>query len=39
MGGLVQQCVSFREQQLHATPPSEPQVAIGPKVAFTLRWK
>ena len=39
MGGLVQQCVSFREQQLKASPPSEPQVAIGPKVAFTLRWK
>ncbi len=39
MGGLVQQCVAFREQQLNASPPSEPQVSIGPKVAFTLRWK
>jgi hypothetical protein len=39
MGDLVQQCVKFREEQLHATPPSEPQVSIGPKVAFTLRWK
>lgn len=39
MGDLVQQCVKFREEQLHASPPSEPQVSIGPKVAFTLRWK
>jgi hypothetical protein len=39
IGDLVQQCVAFREQQLNATPPSEPQVSIGPKVAFTLRWK
>lgn len=39
MGDLVQQCVAFREQQLQASPPSEPQVSIGPKVAFTLRWK
>jgi hypothetical protein len=39
MGELVQQCVKFREEQLHAEPPSEPQVSIGPKVAFTLRWK
>jgi len=39
LGGLVQQCVAFREKQLNATPPSEPQVSVGPKVAFTLRWK
>ncbi len=39
LGGLVQQCVAFREQQMKAEPPSEPQVSIGPKVAFTLRWK
>jgi len=39
LGGLVQQCVAFRERQLQASPPSEPQVSIGPKVALTLRWK
>ena len=39
LAGLVQQCVAYREQQMKAAPPSEPQVSIGPKVAFTLRWK
>lgn len=39
LGGLVQQCVTFREKQMKAEPPSEPQVNIGSKVAFTLRWK
>ena len=39
LGGLVQQCVAFREQQTKATPPSEPQVSVGPGVIFTLRWR
>jgi hypothetical protein len=39
VGDLVRECVAVREQQMNATPPSEPQVAIGPKVALTLRWK
>ena len=39
LGGLVQQCVGFREQQMKAAPPSEPQVSVGPGVIFTLRWK
>jgi hypothetical protein len=39
LGGLVQQCVSLREQQMKATPPSEPQVSVGPGVIYTLRWK
>ena len=39
LGGLVQQCVAFREQQMKATPPSEPQVSVGPGVIFTLRWR
>ena len=39
LGGLVQQCVTFREKQMKAEPPSEPQVSVGPQVAFTLRWK
>ena len=39
LGGLVQQCVSAREQQMKATPPSEPQVSVGPGVIYTLRWK
>jgi hypothetical protein len=39
LGGLVQQCVAFREQQSKVTPPSEPQVSVGPGVIFTLRWR
>jgi hypothetical protein len=39
LGGLVQQCVRFREQQMKATPPSEPQVSVGSGVIYTLRWK
>ena len=39
LGGLVQQCVAEREQQMKATPPSEPQVSVGPQVIFTLRWR
>jgi hypothetical protein len=39
LGGKVQECVAFREQQMQATPPSEPQVSVGRNVAATLRWK
>ena len=39
LGGQVQQCVAVREQQMKATPPSEPQVSVGPGVLYTLRWK
>jgi hypothetical protein len=39
LGGLVQQCVAEREQQMKATPPSEPQVSVGSQVIFTLRWR
>jgi peptidase C13-like protein len=39
LGNLVQQCVAFREQQMKATPPSEPQVSVGPNVISTLRWR
>ena len=39
LGGLVQQCVAEREVQMKATPPSEPQVSVGPGVIFTLRWR
>jgi hypothetical protein len=39
LGTLVQQCVAFREQQMKATPPSEPQVNVGSGVIYTLRWK
>jgi hypothetical protein len=39
LGGLAQQCVAAREQQMKATPPSEPQVNVGPNVVFTLRWR
>jgi hypothetical protein len=33
LGGLVQECVAFREQQTGATPPSEPQVSVGAATA------
>jgi hypothetical protein len=39
LGGLVQQCVAEREREVKATPPSEPQVSVGPNVVFTLRWR
>jgi hypothetical protein len=39
LGQLVQECVAAREQQMKATPPSEPQVNVGPNVIFTLRWR
>ncbi|HKQ44746.1 MAG TPA: C13 family peptidase [Rhizomicrobium sp.] len=39
LGELVQQCVAEREVELKATPPSEPQVNVGPGVVFTLRWR
>lgn len=39
LGGLVQQCVAAREQEMNATPPSEPQVSVGSGVVFTLRWR
>ena len=39
LGGQVQQCVAVREQEMKATPPSEPQVNVGAAVTFTLRWR
>ncbi|HVW72069.1 MAG TPA: C13 family peptidase [Rhizomicrobium sp.] len=39
LGGLVQQCVAAREQEMKATPPSEPQLSVGPGMIFTTRWK
>jgi hypothetical protein len=39
LGGLVQQCVAAREQEMKATPPSEPQLSVGSQVIFTLRWR
>lgn len=33
LGGLVQECVAFREQQTGAAPPSEPQVSVGAAAA------
>jgi hypothetical protein len=39
LGSLVQQCVAEREVQMKATPPSEPQVSVGPNLMFTLRWR
>jgi hypothetical protein len=39
LGDLTRQCVAFREQQMHAEPPSEPQLSIGPKVGAAFKWK
>jgi len=39
LGDLTRQCVAFREKQLNATPPSEPQLSIGPKVGAAFKWK
>jgi hypothetical protein len=39
LGEQVQQCVATRETVMKVSPPSEPQVSVGPNVAFTLRWK
>jgi hypothetical protein len=39
LGIMVQQCVAFREQQMKATLPSEPQVNVGSGVVYTLRWR
>ena len=39
LGSLVQQCVAERERQMKATPPSEPQLSVGPGVIFTLKWR
>ncbi len=40
LGNKVKECVAFREEQMKATPPSEPQVSVGKKVvASEFRWK
>ncbi|HKU54006.1 MAG TPA: C13 family peptidase [Rhizomicrobium sp.] len=39
LGNQVQQCVAAREVQMKATPPSEPQVSVGPNLVYTLRWR
>lgn len=39
LGDLTRQCVAFREKQLNATPPSEPQLSVGPKVGAAFKWK
>ena len=39
LGGLTRQCVAVREQQMQATPPSEPQLSIGPNVGAAFKWK
>ena len=39
LGDLIKQCVTAREKEVKAEPPSEPQVSVGSKVVYTLRWK
>jgi len=38
LGEQVQACVQAKEQETHATPPSEPQLSVGPNVMYTLRY-
>ncbi|HEX4635978.1 MAG TPA: C13 family peptidase [Rhizomicrobium sp.] len=39
LGGLARRCVAERETQMKATPPSEPQVSVGPQMVFTTKWR
>jgi hypothetical protein len=39
LGELTRQCVAFREQQMKAEPPSEPQLSVGPKVGAVFKWR
>ena len=39
LGEQVQACVTAREQETGAKPPSEPQLSVGPNVMYTLRYK
>lgn len=39
LGTGVQECVRVREQQMKASPPSEPQLSVGSGVLYTLRWR
>ena len=39
LAALTNQCVTLREHKEGATPPSEPQLSVGDKVASVLRWK
>lgn len=39
LGALTQQCVAFREKQMKATPPSEPQLRVGANVGAAFKWK
>jgi hypothetical protein len=36
---LGQRCVAEREAQMKATPPSEPQISVGPQMVFTTKWR
>ena len=39
LGSLTQECVAFREKQMKATPPSEPQLRVGASVGAAFKWK
>jgi len=39
LGEQIQACVQVREQEVHAAPPSEPQLRVGTNVMYTLRYK
>jgi len=31
--------VAQREIEMKATPPSDPQISVGPQMAFTTKWR
>jgi hypothetical protein len=39
LGQMAQRCVAEREVQMKATPPSEPQISVGPQMVFTTKWR
>jgi len=39
LGELAQRCVAQREIEMKATPPSDPQISVGPQMVFTTKWR
>ncbi|OJT95976.1 MAG: hypothetical protein BGN82_11680 [Alphaproteobacteria bacterium 65-7] len=39
LGGLIQDCVAYREKDIGVDVPSEPQVRVGKNVGAAFRWK
>ncbi len=39
LGELAQKCVAQREIEMKATPPSDPQISVGPQMVFATKWR